>query len=217
MRAKLNPLLRVVLFFLITLAFIPSPKGFGQYFFEDNSQLKEVRNLHQEIMLYDLANDLNLTKEQIGRLLPILKEVENKREAHRVQAEEKLNSLKESFNKLKETLERGEKVSPEANELVQKKSQELRASWKSLIRELKPYETQVENILNPDQITKVENFKQYPLHYGKKRTGQPEQQKQAKHKDMRRMRGSGRARVAYLFFNPVMIKVLEKKLENYRS
>ena len=81
MKGKLNQWLRIGFLSLMIFILMPSQNGLGQGLWGGDSEFKEVRELQQEIMLYSLVNDLDLTKDQIEKLLPALEEVNKKMNA----------------------------------------------------------------------------------------------------------------------------------------
>ena len=163
-----------ILLGLIALIFIPVKQGYALNHREGSPYLKEIRELHQEIILYNLINGLNLDQEQIENLLLVLKEVDKKKESHRQKIEQQVDAMRESLLQLKERLENEEEVDPELAKSVRKKSHLMREERFSFLKELKSYEEQVKNILNPNQVYMIEKFKPCLVLSGESFIGQAE-------------------------------------------
>lgn len=129
----------------------------------NDSEMKEifagVYDLGREISLLNLINGLYLSPEQISQMLKILRKVEGIRGKYQSKALSQAQQMEEILNKFREILGRNEGINQELiRKFLQAKKmeEELKEEYHNA---LMPYQDQMQEVLNENQLALIEEFK----------------------------------------------------------
>ncbi|MBI4833670.1 MAG: hypothetical protein HY811_02465 [Planctomycetes bacterium] len=127
---------------------------------EEKDIQEKSKSLREEISLTNLINGLNLTEEQFGKIINVLKELDELRESYKEKGEIVAADLEKSLDELKKDLiTHGSNISPEtgskANATVDK-AEELQEEFK--VKQA-AYQSKIEEILTEAQKEVINTFK----------------------------------------------------------
>ncbi|MCD4785794.1 MAG: hypothetical protein K8T10_18400 [Candidatus Eremiobacteraeota bacterium] len=145
----------LLLFLLLAFLCVSTLPAMGM----PKSKSEEGGLLRSQIQSLNLLNSLNLSREQMEKLLPVIKESKKARENLKKSIEKQEPEFNKNLKEMKEQL-------LDSNDVAKDLKKKFQASKKEIINEIKAYETEMKSlaskakgILNENQIVLVGEYK----------------------------------------------------------
>ena len=130
------------------------------YFSEEElAELREIRQLREDINLCNLLNGIYLSKEQMEDILELAKEAQKIRQTYLEQSKQKLHKTKRAFEALRREVIKGTGINPHIGRRAASLNHKAKEQREALNEELRELEQRVGAILTAGQKQILLEFK----------------------------------------------------------